>query len=88
MGHYGKCDPSCKSQVYNNVTAYNLASDMHKDLWNEHIFSLASLSGGHCHTYNPKNRSLAGHNGQFYAKLGLYKMYSKSILGFPGVLQL
>ena len=45
-------------------------SKEHSYLWNEDIFMLESFSGGHCHTYNPKNNSFAGNRGQFYAMLG------------------
>ena len=71
VGHYGNCDPGCRSQVYTgNYSFYNLASSAHGHLWGEHIFKLGTESSGHCHTYNPVNESFAENRGQFYALLG------------------
>ena len=72
-GQWGYCDPNCKGEGLNheNSSMFNLASKEHNDLWSEDIFILASGSSGHCHTYNPKNLSLAKARGGFYSMLGI-----------------
>ena len=70
-------------------TNYNLASKDHNDLWSENIFLLDSENAGHCHTYNPVNRSHAGSSGQFYSMLGrLTLFYSQFIFDQHGILDL
>ena len=69
IGEFGYCDLGCTSENIEQQY-YNLASKDH--LWEEHIFMLDESSSGHCHTYNPGNKSVARNHGQFYAKLGIY----------------
>ena len=87
----GNCDPSCYNHR-NKIgkTNYNLASKDHNDLWSENIFLLDSENAGHCHTYNPVNRSHAGSSGQFYSMLGsrLTLFYSQFIFDQHGILNL
>ena len=49
---------------------FNLASENHKELWEEGVFGLDRYEGSHCHTYNPANTSYAGFTGEMYAYLG------------------
>ena len=76
LGMWGYCDPSCRGREHQQNASYNLASKEHTDLWSENIFSLNAMSSGHCHTYNPENRSFATNDGGLYAMLGkLVKLY-------------
>ena len=69
----GNCDPSCYDHWDKmGKTNYNLASKDHNELWSENIFLIDSENAGHCHTYNPVNRSHAGSSGQFYSMLGRF----------------
>ena len=70
LGMWGYCDPSCRGREHQQDASYNLASKVHNDMWSENIFSLNAMSSGHCHTYNPENRSFATNDGGFYAMLG------------------
>ena len=68
---WGHCEPSCRNEgLLMKKTHRNLASNLHSQLWSEHIFNLDTFSNGHCHTYDPANSSFAGRRGQFYAMLG------------------
>ena len=69
-GEWGYCNPKCSSMELEQPY-YNLASKMHSDLWDEHIFMLDKYSPGHCHTYNPHNNSFPRVQGQLYAMLGI-----------------
>ena len=80
----GNCDPSCYDH-WNKMgkTNYNLASKDHNDLWSENIFLIDSENAGHCHTYNPVNRSHAGSSGQFYSMLGRFSSILFAICIWP-----
>ena len=72
-GQWGYCDPNCKGEglEHENSVMYNLASKEHTNLWSEDIFTLETGYSGHCHTYNPANRSLGKAKGGLYAMLGI-----------------
>ena len=54
-----------------NSPLYNLTSALYEGDWYEGVYGLDNRASGHCHTFNPPNVSLAGHQGQLYAYLGL-----------------
>ena len=74
IGEWGYCDLRCKSQDQIEDPHFNLASKKHNEMWNEDIFMLDTGSKGHCHTYNPSNKSFARNKGTFYAMLGRYSI--------------
>ena len=49
---------------------YNLTSQLYSDNWYSGLYGLGNRASGHCHTFNPENVSVAGHQGQLYAYLG------------------
>ena len=71
-GHFGKCSSHCVENV--NHTE-NLASREFESLWAEGFYRIFNDVIGHCHTYNPENRSSAEIDQKFVAFLGLMKLY-------------
>ena len=49
---------------------YNLTSSLYSAHWYSGLYGLGNRASGHCHTFNPANVSVAGHQGQLYAYLG------------------
>ena len=49
---------------------YNLTSQLYSGNWYSGLYGLGNRASGHCHTFNPENVSVAGHQGQLYAYLG------------------
>ena len=72
LGQVGDCRPkaNCSSSVSMDSALYNLTSDLYQDDWYEGLYGLGNRDRAHCHTFNPKNVSAAGHQGQLYAYLG------------------
>ena len=52
----------------------NLASREFESLWAEGFYRIFYDVIGHCHTYNPENRSSAEVDQKFVAFLGLMKL--------------
>ena len=51
----------------------NLENQLHDDIWEERIYYFdGELDSGHCDTYNPGQKSKAGHLGQFFALFSNY----------------
>ena len=49
---------------------YDLTSQLYSANWYSGLYLLDNRASGHCHTFNPENVSVAGHQGQLYAYLG------------------
>ena len=71
FAQWGFCSLDCIHQNRSNVDDSNIAIHKYNELWEEKVYYLIGENNqGHCHTYNPKYRSLPGHNGELYALLG------------------
>ena len=67
---YAYCNKNCNGEMPSNKRPEYLASSKFDELWQERIFNLNSHGGGHCFTYNPKEKFLPGRPGNFLALLG------------------
>ena len=66
-GEFGSCPPNCKTN-YNSTK--NLASSEFPLLWDEGFYRLFDDDIGHCHTYNPGQRSSTSPDMRFIALMG------------------
>ena len=75
IAEWGYCSESCHHQKMGKIkiskSKSNLETQLHDDIWEERIYYFdGELDSGHCHTYNPGQKSKPGHLGQFFASFG------------------
>ena len=84
-GKWGYCSLDCIHQNRTKVDRYtddsNIALPKYDEFWEEKVsFIHYAIGEGHCHTYNPMNRSSPVHNGELYA---LFIAFSIRYVEFP-----